>query len=80
MFGLEISVASLCNFLKKSNFSRKKMQLVASQMDQDLRAQYITYVSLYGVDTLIFIDETGCNHRDTEEIWIWSEREAYTMP
>jgi len=31
------------------------MQLVASQMDQDLRAQCITDVSLYGVDTLIFM-------------------------
>ena len=41
------------------------MQLVASQMDQHLRAHYITDVSLYGVDTLIFIDETDCNRRDT---------------
>ena len=41
------------------------MQLVALQRDQDLRAQYITDVSLYGVDTLIIIDETGCNRRDT---------------
>jgi len=31
------------------------MQLVASQMDQDLRAQCITDVSLYGVDTLILM-------------------------
>ena len=41
------------------------MQLVASQMDPDLRAQFITDVSLYGADTLIFIDETGCDRRDT---------------
>ena len=41
------------------------MQLVPSQMDQHLRAHYITDVSLYGVDTLIFIDETDCNRRDT---------------
>ena len=46
MFGLEISVASLCNFLKKSNFSRKMMQLVARQMDQGLRTQFVTDVSL----------------------------------
>ena len=65
MFGLEISVASLCNFLKKSNFSRKKMQLVARQMDQNLRTQFVTDVSLYNVDTLIFIDETGCDRRNT---------------
>ena len=65
MFGLEVSVASLCNFLKKSNFSRKKMQLVALQMDQGLRTQFVTDVSLYNADTLIFIDETGCDRRNT---------------
>ena len=65
MFGLEVSVASLCNFLKKSNFSRKKMQLVALQMDQGLRTQFVTDVLLYNADTLIFIDETGCDRRNT---------------
>ena len=64
MFGLEISVPNLCTFLK-SNFSRKKMQLVALQMDQGLRTQFITDVSLYNADTLIFIDETGCDRRNT---------------
>ena len=64
MFGLEISVPNLCTFLK-SNFSRKKMQLVALQMDQGLRTQFITDVSLYNADTLIFIDETGCDCQNT---------------
>ena len=41
------------------------MQLVALQMDQGLRTQFITDVSLYNADTLIFIDETGCDRRNT---------------
>ena len=38
------------------------MQLVALQMDQGLRTQFVTDVSLYNADTLIFIGETGCDH------------------
>ena len=64
MFGLEISVSSLCNFLK-SNFNRKKMQLVALQMDQGMRTQFVTDVSLCNADTLIFLDETGCDRWNT---------------
>ena len=41
------------------------MQLVALQMDQGLRTQFITDVSLYNADTLIFIDETGCDRQNT---------------
>jgi len=36
-------------------------------MDQGLRTQFITDISLYNADTLIFIDEheTGCDRRNT---------------
>ena len=64
MYGLDISPASICIFLKKSNFSRKKMQLVALQQDKELRAVFATDVSIYPSHLLIFIDETGCDRRD----------------
>ena len=41
------------------------MQLVARQMDQGLRTQFVTDVSLYNADTLVFIGETGCDRRNT---------------
>ena len=44
------------------------MDLVALQMDQGSQntiTQFVTYVSLYNADTLIFIDETGCDRRNT---------------
>ncbi len=64
MFGLSISLSSLCTFLKKNNFSRKKMQLVASQRDEELRASYVSEVSMYEDHFPIFIDETGCDRRN----------------
>lgn len=37
VFNLDVSLASICRFLKRSNFSKKKMQLIALQRDQCLR-------------------------------------------
>lgn len=64
-FNLDVSPAGLCRFLKRSNFSRKKMQLVALQRDQDLKATYAIDVYLYSYHCLVFIDETGCDRRDS---------------
>ena len=64
MFGLSISLSSLCNFLKKNNFTRKKMQLVASQRNEELRAEFVSDVSMYKDHFPIFIDETGCDRRN----------------
>ena len=61
---VQFSAPSLCNFLKKNNFSRKKMQLVASQRNQELRSVFVSDVSAYDCKSLVFIDETGCDRRD----------------
>ena len=64
MFGLSISLSSLCTFLKKNNFSRKKMQLVASQRDEELRAivmsvkfQCTKIIFLFSLTRLAVTDE-----------------------
>ena len=63
LYALDISISTICMFLKQSNFSRKKMQLIASQRDEELRSTYQSDVSLYEPHFLIFIDETGCDRR-----------------
>lgn len=42
----------------------RKMQLVALQRDQELKATFETDVSLYTKQFLVFVDETGCDRRD----------------
>lgn len=63
MFALDISLSTLCTFLRKNGFSRRKMQLVALQQDKELRATFASDVSLYKPNFMIFIDETGCDRR-----------------
>ena len=64
IFNLEISPAAVWQCLKRSNFSRKKMQLVALQRDYQLRSKYMNDISLYRSNVLVFVDETGCDRRD----------------
>ena len=57
--------STICTFLKKANFTRQRLKLYAIQRDEFLRAQFITDVSLYSKDMLVFLDETGTDRRDT---------------
>jgi len=61
--GTTISESAICRFLHKNNFSRKKLQRVARQRSEDLRAQFTSDCSLYSSETLVFIDETGSDRR-----------------
>ena len=62
--GLKFSAALICNFLKKSNFTRKKMQLIAAQRDEKLRSTFVIDVTIYVRRLIVFIDETGCDRRN----------------
>ena len=46
---VDVSVSTLCTFLRDSNFTRQRMQLVAKQRDKELRDMFAIDVSLYTV-------------------------------
>lgn len=62
--GVDVSVSTLCTFLRDSNFTHQRMQLVAKQRDKEVRDIFAIYVSLYKSHQLIFVDETGSDCRD----------------
>ena len=62
--GVELSESSICKFLHDSNFSRQTMTLRATQIDENLRARFVSDISVYSVDMIIFMDETGTDRRD----------------
>ena len=57
--GVDVSLTSICSFLSVVGFTRQKMKYAALQRDKHLRSQFITDVSIYSVDMLIFLDESG---------------------
>ena len=62
--GADVDVSTICRFLKRNNFSRKKLSHIALQRNTELRAQFLSDISVYSPDMLLFIDETGCDRRD----------------
>ena len=65
MLMLEVSLSTICRFLHDNGFTRKKLQKVALQQDKFLREQYISDVSVYSRDMIVFVDETGADKRNT---------------
>ena len=65
VFGLQVTESAVCKFLSKAGFTHQKLSTYALQRDDFLRQQFVSDVSLYGRDTLLFIDETGTNRTDT---------------
>ena len=64
MFNLVVSESSICRLLKESNFSRKKLELVALQRDEEIRFIYAADVNMFTQQSFIFLDETGSDRRD----------------
>ena len=63
--GVDVSLTSICRFLSVVGFTRQKMKYAALQRDKHLRSQFITDVSIYSVDMLIFLDESGFDKRNS---------------
>ena len=62
--GADITLSTICRFLQRIGFTRQKMRLTALQRDQFLRLQFVSDVSIYDPDMLIFLDETGSDRRN----------------
>lgn len=63
--GVEVTESAICKVLKKIGFSRQKLCMHALQRDEELRRIFSADVSLYPRQTLLFIDETGTDRRDS---------------
>ena len=59
------AASAACVFLHKAGFTRQKLPLYTIQRDEALRAHFSADVSLYNREMLMFLDETGTDHRDT---------------
>ena len=57
--------SSICRVLKRHGFTRKKIQHIALQRCEDLRAQFVAEVlCFFSLYKFVWIDECGCSHRD----------------
>lgn len=52
--GNDLSIPTICKYLHKQNFSRKKFTFRAQQRSEELRAKFLTDVSVFEPEMLIF--------------------------
>ena len=64
--GTNVEISTICRFIKKSNFTQKKIQLIAKQRSDELRAYYYYDMLVFKghPEMLIFVDETGTDRRN----------------
>ena len=63
--GVVVCLSTVCRFLHRIGFSRQKLRIVAIQRNDFLRAQFVSDVSIYEPEMLIFLDETGSDRRNS---------------
>ena len=65
MLGVTLSCATICRSLKHMGCTRQVLQHVALQRSDELRARFMAHVSLYDPSMLLWIDESGCDRRNS---------------
>ena len=62
---IQVSPSTLCRLLARYGLTRKKIQFVAAQRRLEYRADFIATISVFSKEMLVWVDETGCDKRDT---------------
>ena len=66
LFGGRVSTATICKTLRSMGCSRQVMRRrVAIQRSDTLRARFMADVSIYDPKMFVWLDETGCDRRNT---------------
>ena len=65
LFGARVSTATICRTLRSMGCSRQVMRRVAIQRSDTLRARFMADVSIYDPKMFVWLDETGCDRRNT---------------
>ncbi len=73
-FGVPVSVPTICRTLRFMGCTRQSMHHVAIQRSDILRARFMAEISIYDLEMLIWLDETGCDRRHTVRKYGYSIR------
>ena len=63
IFGVLVSVPTICKTLKVMGCCRRVIRYVAKQRSDELRAHFMAEMSAYEVEMCIFLDESSCDKR-----------------
>lgn len=72
--GVWVSASTICRTVKQQGFTYKKVELIALQRSEEKRIQFMSEISQYRPDMLIWIDETGSDRRKSVRMHGYSLR------
>ena len=61
--GTSVCTATICNFLRKQDFSRHKLTFTAQQRNEELRSLFLSEISILDPCVFVFVEETGSDKR-----------------
>ena len=61
--GTVVAESTVCRFLQRNSFTRKKLTNIAIQRNEVLRQCFVAECDNYSPEMMVFIDETGCDRR-----------------
>jgi len=64
-FGVEVSAPTICRTLRFMGCTRQRIQRIALQRSDECRARFMAEISMYDPSMLVWIDETGCDQRNS---------------
>ena len=64
-FGVRVSESTICRTLKCMGSSRQVIRHVAIQRSDELRAKFMSEISMYDPSTFVWTDESGCDRRNS---------------
>ena len=74
MYGVTVCAATICRTLKFMGCTRQVIQHIPVQRSEELRARFMAEISMYDPSMLIWIDESGCDRRNSIRKWGYSLR------
>ena len=72
--GICVSNATICRTLKYMGCTRQAMHHVALQQSDAARAKFMAEISVYDPSMLVWLDESGCDRRNTVRKYGYSLR------
>ena len=65
VWGVDISESTICRTLQFMGCSRQRMERIALQQSDMCRARFMSEIAIYDPSMFLWIDETGCDLRNT---------------
>ena len=73
-YGVRVHISTICRTLKSMGCTRQVIRHVALQQSEAMRAKFMAEVSIYDPSMLVWIDESGCDRRNSIRKYGYSVR------